>query len=487
MDGANSTVSKVRVLIADDDQVILRVLDTALADEGYDPITADTLDDAIRIARSEELDLILLDVNFPEGNATEIIQDLLQPDQTRNVIMLTGSTLIKDAVSAMKRGAFDYIQKPVDYDLMFSAMRKAHDMVKAKREILLLKKNLRSQYRFQNIIGESRPMRQLFDNMSHLVDKSVTVLLQAESGTGKELVAKAIHYNSTRAKAPFVAVNCAAIPETLLESELFGHEKGAFTGATGRQLGKFEQAQGGTIFLDEIAEMPMQSQSRLLRVLQEREIERLGGNEVIKIDVRVIAATNRRLLEMVEEKTFRDDLYYRLSVFPLVLPPLRERKGDIPLLVPYLIYKLREDTKNTALSINREALRMLMAYDWPGNVRELENVIHRALILADGGQLDTSHLPIELVQQYELDDEDEYFAVRVVDQSRNQVRPFEDIERSVIEQALVYNKGNIAATAEQLALGRATLYRKIKKYDLQVNPQSEANIEADLEDSISPN
>ncbi|MCH8328288.1 MAG: sigma-54-dependent Fis family transcriptional regulator, partial [Candidatus Marinimicrobia bacterium] len=269
--------------------------------------------------------------------------------------MMTSSDSVELAVEAMKMGAYDYIRKPVEFERLFTTIGNALNVVKAQKEIAQLKKNLIEKYQFKKIIGESKPMKKLFEEMTSLLDKSTTILIQAESGTGKELVAKAIHYSGKKSKAPFVAVNCAAIPAGLLESELFGHERGAFTGAITRHIGKFEQANGGTIFLDEIGEMPLNAQARLLRVIQEREFERVGGSAKVKVAVRIIAATNQNLSEMVEQKRFREDLYYRLSVFPLLIPPLRERRDDIALLVAHLLYKYQEDDESEPHEISPEA------------------------------------------------------------------------------------------------------------------------------------
>ncbi len=460
------TPNKDRILIVDDDPVIMRVLEANIRKQGYQVNTALTLDDARQFLDENDVDVVLLDVMFPEGPSLDFFDENIGPHTGYQVIMLTSSDSVELAVEAMKMGAYDYIRKPVEFERLFTAIGNALNVAKAQKEIAQLKKNLIEKYQFKKIIGESKPMKKLFEEMTSLLDKSTTILIQAESGTGKELVAKAIHYSGKKSKAPFVAVNCAAIPAGLLESELFGHERGAFTGAITRHIGKFEQADGGTIFLDEIGEMPLNAQARLLRVIQEREFERVGGSVKVKVAVRIIAATNQNLSDMVEQKRFREDLYYRLSVFPLVIPPLRERRDDIALLVAHLLYKYQEDNESEPHEISPEAITMLVRYRWPGNVRELENVIQRALILSGGEPISRTHLPIELQTRSRKSVKAFRSGVAVIDDDLQEVRPFEAIEKDVLEQALKATNGNISLAADQLEMGRATLYRKIKKYNI---------------------
>ncbi|UCH10681.1 MAG: sigma-54-dependent Fis family transcriptional regulator [Fidelibacterota bacterium] len=455
------------ILIVDDDPVVLKSLEQVIGKAGYTTLTATTIVECLELAGSGDVDLVLLDVMLPEGSSVESLPEIARSAPDVKVIMITASSSVDQAVDAMKKGAYDYLTKPIDFDTLLISIQHALEIVRADKEIARLRENLKGRYRFENIIGESPAMLNLFDGMERVLNNPVTVLLQAESGTGKELVAKAIHYNGNRSEAPFIAVNCAAIPPSLIESELFGHEKGAFTGAIARHIGKFEQAHGGTIFLDEVGEIPLESQARFLRVLQERELVRVGGRENIRIDVRVIAATNKTLSELVEEKRFREDRYYRLSVFPLKIPPLRERRSDISPLTAHLLAQYRKgfDFKGD-ISVSPEVIRWLMNYSWPGNVRELENVLQRALLLADEGQITVEHLPLEMEPALGTGGPIGEGGVVVKDPVLGKLRPFEEIEKDILVRSLEATQGNITTAAAQLGLGRTTLYRKMKKYGL---------------------
>lgn len=460
--------SREMILIADDDPTIVKSLEVAVQKAGHTVQTCSTLTDCLEIVRSGDVDLVLLDVQFPEGSSLDILDEIAASSAGTRIIMITASSSVDDAVKAMKKGAYDYIQKPVDLDELMITVDHALDLVRAEKEISRLKSNLRGHYRFENIIGESSAMLNLFDSMERLLDSPVTVLLQAESGTGKELVAKAIHFNGNRSAEPFIAVNCAAIPESLFESELFGHEKGAFTGALARHIGKFEQAQGGTIFLDEIGEMPLEVQARLLRIIQERELIRVGGKEVVKVDVRVIAATNKALSQLVEEKRFREDLFYRLSVFPLAIPPLRDRKRDIPVLIAHFLDKYKTELGLAKdCTISPKAMETLVQYSWPGNVRELENTMQRAMILTDDGLVDVQQLPMEIQTAYAIGGNIDGPSVLITDGEQKQLRQFEAVEKDLLSAAIRFTNGNLSAAASQLGLGRTTLYRKMKKYGLE--------------------
>ncbi|UCD37037.1 MAG: sigma-54-dependent Fis family transcriptional regulator [Fidelibacterota bacterium] len=455
------------ILIVDDDPVMLKSLEQAIKKAGYTTLTATTLTECLELAGSDDVGLILLDVVLPEGSSVESLPEVLQSNPALKVIMVTASSSIDQAVEAMKKGAYDYLTKPIDFDVLLIAIEHALDMVRADKEIARLRDNLKGRYRFENIIGESPAMLNLFDGIERVLNNPVTILLQAESGTGKELVAKAIHYNGNRSGAAFIAVNCAAIPPSLIESELFGHEKGAFTGAVARHPGKFEQANEGTIFLDEVGEMPLESQARFLRVLQERELVRVGGRENVKINVRVIAATNKLLNDLVEEKRFREDLYYRLSVFPLKIPPLRERRTDIPLLTAHFLEQYKRDFEFKGdIGVSPDAMNRLVHYTWPGNVRELENVLQRALLLTDDGHISVGHLPLELEPSLGAGMAVGEGGVLVADPVQGGLRPFDEIEKDVLVRALEVTQGNITSAATQLGLGRTTLYRKMKKYGL---------------------
>lgn len=450
------------ILIADDDEQICRFLEINLQKEGYKTYTASSLNECKALVSEKHIDVTLLDIYFPEGNSISILPDIVANDGSSHVIMLTSSNSVDDAVKAMKLGAYDYIQKPFQMERILTSLNHALGQLKAVLELESLRSSLKSNYHFANIIGESKSMKDLFALIKQLSNISVSVLLQAESGTGKELVAKAIHFNGDRAKHPFVVVNCAAIPENLIESELFGHEKGSFTGANSSRMGKFETAHEGTIFLDEIGEMPLPAQIKLLRVLQEKEFERVGGDKTIKVNVRVIASTNKNLMDLVKQKLFREDLYYRISVFPVSIPPLSERSEDIPLLAAYFIDKYKDESPNTINGIDPEAMKILTNHIWPGNVRELENTIHRAVIIAQREYIGVKDLHPELLKN-RVDENSN----STEDNDSKRIRSFDEIERDAINDALQAVNGDITTAAKNLGLGRATLYRKVKKYDLK--------------------
>jgi len=372
--------------------------------------------------------------------------------------MMSAHGTIERAVRSMKLGAYDFITKPIERERLLITVKNALMTSSLKREVDELKSELKSKYTFKNIIGQSGVMQEAFKSVEKIVDSNVTVLIQGESGTGKELIARAIHYHSrTRSNKPFVAVNCTALPESLLESELFGHEKGSFTGAVGRRVGKFEQASSGTIFLDEVGLMSPATQAKVLRVLQEREFERVGGTELIKVDVRVISATNKDLEEAMKKGEFREDLYYRISVYPIKLPALRERKEDIPLLAAHFLKKYNEQENKQIEGISPEALELLMAYNWPGNVRELENAIERAVVLTTDNEIGAKELPaaVRSLGEKKLYESDNTLSSWI-----------EKLEEEALRQALLENEGNISKTAKKLGIGRATIYRKAKKYGL---------------------
>ena len=370
----------------------------------------------------------------------------------------------------MRIGAFDYFTKPVDHQRLEKSIQNALKNFELQRRVENLLSHLQKEYSFENIITSDEKMQKVFALVHRVLNKDINVLLQGESGTGKELIAKAIHYNSARKEKPFVVVNCASIPRELLESELFGHEKGAFTGAINRKTGKFEVADGGTIFLDEIGELEMSLQAKLLRVIQEKEFERVGGNEVIKVDVRIISATNRNLYEMVKNNEFREDLYYRLNSFPITVPPLRERRGDIVLLVNYFIKKFNEKLGMNVTGVTKRAMKYLYDYAWPGNVRELENTIERAMILSDGNKINEETLPEHIkrgTKQGEI-------ANATLFDSSSPIIPFEKLKEQAIRHALKVTNGNIQEASQKLEIGRATLYRLIEKYKIEVKKENSA-------------
>jgi len=424
----------------------------------YEVETALSGEACLRIVREDIPDLILMDIQMPGIDGIETLQKVKQEDSRIPVIMMTAHGTIERAVQSMKLGAYDFLTKPFARDRLLVTVNNALINNSLRKEVDELRSELKSKYAFANIIGQSGVMQDVFRAVEKVVDSNVTVLIQGESGTGKELIARAIHFHSkTRASKPFVAVNCSALPESLLESELFGHEKGAFTGAAGRRIGKFEQANTGTIFLDEIGLMTQATQSKVLRVLQEREFERVGGNELVKVEVRFISATNKDLEEEMKKGQFREDLFYRISVFPIKLPPLRDRKEDIPLLAAHFLQKYSQQEGKQIDGVSADALDLMMAYNWPGNVRELENAIERAVVLATTAEISVKDLPAGIRSLGEK---------RLYESDNTLAGWIEKLEEEALRQALLECEGNISRTAKKLGIGRATIYRKAKKYGL---------------------
>jgi len=385
-----------RILIVDDEAQMRDLLVKVLDKNGYQVSAAGDGEQALALLEKEPVDLVVTDVRLPGIGGLEALKAIKELNPEIVVIIMTAFGSIDQAVQAVKEGAYDYINKPFKIDEMLLTIEKALEERRLRHEVTTLRKELRTRYHFESIIGKSRAMQEVFSLIEQVGGSRSTVMIYGKSGTGKELVAKAIHYNSQRASKPFVAVNCAAIPSELLESELFGHEKGAFTGAIATKVGKFELATGGSLFLDEVGSMRLDLQAKILRALQEREVERVGGTRTIKIDVRVIAATNRDLKRAVEEGTFREDLYYRLNVVPITLPPLRQRRDDIPLLVEHFIAKYNREFNRRVKGFSAGATAALYQYDWPGNVRELENVIERAVALAQSETVSLRELPLDI-------------------------------------------------------------------------------------------
>ena len=372
------------IVIADDETNIRRVLEAVFTKEGYNVISAENGKAAINaVSENPDVDVVISDLIMPDMNGVEVLEAVKQINPSISVLMITAHGTIKSAVDAMRLGAFDYITKPFDMDEIKVVVKKAIERNQLITENRELRQQLKTRYRFDNIVGNSGKMQDVYRLVERVADSRATVLIRGESGTGKELIARALHFNSPRANKSFVPVACIALAETILESELFGHEKGAFTGAIGTKMGRFEAADGGTLFLDEIGDIPGNVQMKLLRVIQEREFERVGGLKTIKVDVRLITATNQDLENAVKEGKFREDLYYRLQVVQINIPPLRDRKEDIPPLVEHFINMYAGENGKAIKFASPEALEMMMAYNWPGNVRELENTIERAIVLAD--------------------------------------------------------------------------------------------------------
>ena len=388
-----TSIGKKRVLLIDDEARVRTSLKMVL-EPSYDISQAADAQEGLDLFRKEGPDLVLLDVILPGTDGLAILQTLRSESKMTPVIMLTGAKSVKTAVDAMKLGAADYLSKPFDVEELRIVVDRALNSQELEREVKQLRAQVVQRYAFHNLIGKSPGMQEIYGKIEQVADSRTTVLITGESGTGKELVAKALHYNSSRRERPFIALNCAALPETLIESELFGHEKGSFTDATARRLGQFEQAHTGTLFLDEIGDLSAVTQAKLLRVLQEREFTRIGGIQSIKVDVRIVAATNKNLDELVRKGQFREDLYYRINVIALYLPPLRDRGEDVPLLAKHFLAKRVEEEKRPHIEFGKEALELLGRYPWPGNVREMENIIEQAFIWSQNAtEITQEHLP----------------------------------------------------------------------------------------------
>jgi len=452
-----------RILVVDDDPEIRGSVADVLRQAGYDVEEAKDGKKAIKCIDAGSYDLVLTDLNLPKLDGMRVLRHVLDESPDTICVILTGFGTIKGSVEAIKMGAFDYISKPVKSDEIVIVVEKALKYRHLERENVLLKQQLRKKYQFENFIGDSKPIQKVFELIEKVADTDSTVLITGESGTGKELIAKAIHYNSYRRDNPMVVINCGAIPEELLESELFGHEKGAFTGAHKMRVGRFELANGGTIFLDEIGDMSPNLQVKLLRVLQEQKFERVGGTRTLEIDVRIIAATNKNLINAVNRSTFRQDLYYRLNVIPIKVPPLRHRKSDIPLLIDFFFKRIDPRKRNGISGFSSEAGDALVAYDWPGNVRELENMVERMSILANGDQVELEDIPESIkgkgakIQAVEVTIPKDGI---VFDQA------VEEYEKKLILEAL--NETNWVKTkaAKLLNINRTTLIEKMKKKKL---------------------
>jgi two-component system nitrogen regulation response regulator GlnG len=485
------------VLIIDDEKDVHYSFRRLLEKEPLEVFSAESGDEGIRLARKSHPDLIVMDIRMGQQSGLDTLRELRQMNPKQVVIMMTAYGTSQTAIEAMKLGAYDYVLKPFDVpqlkDLLFEALAAA----RAMKQIAAFPTKLNAEEIRQNIVGSSSAMQQVYKLIGQVAPTNTTILITGESGTGKELVARAIYQNGSRVNKPFIAINCAAIPENLLESELFGHEKGAFTGALAQRIGKFEQCDGGTLFLDEIGDMPMTTQTKILRVLQEGEISRVGNNLSIKTDVRIIAATNKDLWQAVQSKVFREDLFYRLNVVRLNLPPLRERKADVPVLTAYFINKFRLKHPTGPSQIAEEALTAILAYTWPGNVRELENCIQRAMVLATGNTITLANLPEEIGRGYrsglsngisgapaatpaapvapssrgrEPGKNDLAQAVETLFEFARHDKSFKLLpaaERELIVRALAETSGNQVQAAKLLGITRATLRKRVDKFGIQ--------------------
>ncbi len=446
------------ILVVDDEESICRSLAGILSDEGYRVLTVGSGEEALKVIEEELPDLVLLDIWLPGIDGIETLKVIKRDYPQMQVVIMSGHGTIETAVKATKLGAFDFLEKPLSLEKMVLVINHALDLVRLEEENRLLKQKFPQDY---ELTGESRLILELKETISIVAPTNAWILIMGENGTGKELVARAIHKQSKRARRPFIEVNCAAIPEDLIESELFGHEKGAFTGATSAKKGKFDLANEGTLFLDEVADMSLKAQAKILRILQEKKFERVGGTKVIDTDVRVIAATNKDLEKEMEAGRFRQDLYYRLHVIPLTVPPLRERKDDIPLLVQRFLkeFSLKEGVENKA--ITEEALDRLMQHDWPGNVRELKNIIERLVIMTSDSVIRSEDIPpfikptVQDILEEEILSLDSFRTARV------------EFEKRFIARKLKETEGNISRTADLIGLERSNLHRKIKSYGLE--------------------
>jgi two-component system NtrC family response regulator len=448
------------ILIVDDEKNYLVVLSAFLSEEGYETLTADSAQRALEIVETTDLDLVLTDMKMPTMDGIELLKRIKEKVPDLPVVIMTAYGTVEKAVGAMQLGAFNFILKPFQNETLKQIIHKAVSTYRVLKENRRLVQALENRYRFDNIIGKSKPIQAIFDIVQKVAHTKATVLITGESGTGKELIAKAIHFNSPRRSKPFVAISCAALTETLLESELFGHEKGAFTGAAAMKKGRFELADGGTLFLDEIGEVPVSLQVKLLRVLEEMSFERVGGTRTIAVDMRLIAATNKDLKAEAEQRRFRGDLYFRLNVVHIELPPLRERSEDIPLLAAYFATRFAQESNKGEIAFSPEAMRFLCNHRWPGNVREFEHAIERAVLFSQGNKITLGDLPKNLVSFADLEIPIDWQKLP------NLPETLDAIEKKLIQKALSLSNNVQSRAANLLGIPRANLQYRLKKYNL---------------------
>lgn len=456
----------VRVLVVDDDEGHAQAVAESLERINCDCKVAGSGETGSRMIANEVFDVVVTDLMMGEIDGLEILRQTKEDLPDAEVIVLTGHGSITSAVTAMQHGAYTYLTKPLDITELRSAVEKASARLRLIRRNAELRRSLEERFGFEGVIGNSSQMHRIIETLKNVSPTDSTVLIHGENGTGKELVAKAIHHNSHRKSKPFVPLNISALPDSILESELFGHEQGAFTGAAGRRIGKFEYANGGTLFLDEVGEMPMDTQVKLLRVLEDRKVTRLGANDEMEINVRLVAATNANLKKMVADGSFREDLYYRLRVVSIDLPPLRERPGDIPLLMEHFLRDLSKKVGREVEGFSRTARKAMLSYHWPGNIRELRNTVESMLVTDTDGLLDVDGLPPEIAplvtnEELSADTDGPAGADSLIG------RPMTEVEKYYIQRALELTDGNREETARLLGIGERTLYRKIKEYDLR--------------------
>ena len=449
---------KTRILIVDDDVDALELMEELFESKGYDPLTASNGIEALNLVRDEDPDMVITDIRMPDMDGMQLLEELSKRYPQIPVIMVTAHGTIEAAVEAIKMGAKDYILKPLRLDEILAKVETISQLRSLEKENEYLRSRLQTRFSVKNIIGKSEEINKLFKLIHDVAPTNTTVLIQGENGTGKELIANAIHFNSPNSKKPFIKLNCGVLAENLLESELFGHVKGSFTGAIKDKIGRFELANGGTLFLDEIGDISLNMQVKLLRVLQEGEFERVGGTETIKVDVRIITATNRDLESRINDGKFRQDLYYRLNVIPIQVPPLRDRKDDIKLLVEHFIKKYQDIHKKEIDSIDKDAITALEEYDWPGNIRELENYVERSIVLNKSGSITKSDFPQAIAQSQKTFVE--------YDETTGLGGAVELFERQLILSELKRNNGNKAKTATNFKVNRSTFMSKLKKYGI---------------------
>jgi DNA-binding NtrC family response regulator len=447
-------INRFRILVVDDEPVQREMIGGFLKKQGFEVIAADSAERALELFRQDAFDLVLTDQKMAEMSGLELLQAVHTINAETPVILITAFGTIEAAVAALKHGAIDYLTKPLNLDELLYRIRRVSDRYRIINENRELREALQDRHRIEGIIGESGPMLEVLSIVRRVAPSEATVLIRGESGTGKELIAKAIHFGSPRARGPLVKVNCAALPEALLESELFGHEKGAFTGALTSRQGRFELANGGTIFLDEIGDLPLHLQAKLLRVLQEREFEKVGSSRPVRVNVRIMAASHRPLEDLIKAGQLREDLYYRLNVVPICIPPLRERRSDVALLLDHFLRYYAEKNGKTIRGLTPEGRDILLRYDYPGNVRELENIIERAVVLTRDDVIGSGDLPLT-VQELEVADGD---------RETNLTVAVEALERRMIRDALARSDGIQTRAAELLGMGERALRYKLTKY-----------------------
>ena len=452
-----------RILIVEDDLNTLSGMVEILKDEGHDVVGVESGKKALRLLERQKFDIMLTDLRMPDIDGLSLYEKSIKFNGDMKTIVMTAFSSVKEAVEAMKKGVYEYLTKPLNLDELFLTIKKAVQEKQILEENIQLRDQVKRSYRFENIIGNSKAIREIYRIISKVAQTQSTILIRGESGVGKELVARAIHYNSPRANKALVEISCASLPETLLESELFGYEKGAFTGAVAQKKGRLELADKGTIFLDEIGDITETVQTKLLRVLQEKEMTHLGGTTAIKVDVRVIAATNRNLEKALHEGKFREDLYYRLNVIPVLIPPLRERKEDIPLLIEHFVKKFCQENNKQLMKFSKKALELCMSYDWPGNVRELENAVENAIVLGEGNAILPEFLPLNIYSFSNRALEKNFLDNLQGDSYRKKI---EFAERLVIREAIENADGNKSIAAKNLNISLRTMRYKIKKYAL---------------------